>query len=156
VLDLFNAAASNNDSVRYASVINCAPRWPILNGIKDIKSIYSPVTMGLFSLSYLMNRRVPKEYPYPEPEQHLMVRIEKAVGFTPTAGSNDGVVPLFSQIWGDVIHVCLADHLDVVGQFTGAGGDPTYAGWFQSGSGFGEREFRNLWGSVADFIGQTV
>jgi hypothetical protein len=65
------------------------------------------------------------------------------------------MVPTLSQLWGELIHVAQADHLDLVGQFDGAG-DPAYTGWLSSGSPFGQAEFEQLWSSVAEDIAQTV
>ncbi|MFC1852723.1 esterase/lipase family protein [candidate division CSSED10-310 bacterium] len=149
VMDLFNAVVMDNESVHYASIINSAPPPSWVYGFQEFKSIYSPISMGLFTVIYALTRRPPKQYPYPKPDENLARRIDQNLGFKHTDRSNDGVVPLLSQIWGDVIHVTLGDHLDVVGQFEAAGGNPKYATWLTSGSKFNEKRFRELWKAVA-------
>ena len=60
--------------------------------------------------------------------------------------------PTLSQVWGEVVHVADADHLDVMGQY----GDRTRAGihadWLPSGSGFDGAKFTRLWSDVAAFV----
>jgi hypothetical protein len=61
------------------------------------------------------------------------------------------VVPCQSQAYGRILDVVMADHLDVVGQFPNAGGDP-HADWLLSGAGFDEARFRHVWSLVAQEI----
>jgi hypothetical protein len=68
-----------------------------------------------------------------------------------TKTSSDGVVPCQSQAYGKILDVVLGDHLDVVGQFPNAGGDP-HADWLPSGAGFDEARFRHVWSQVAQEI----
>lgn len=57
--------------------------------------------------------------------------------------------------WGELLFVAQADHLDVVGQFDGAG-EATYSGWLSSGSPFDQEELERLWSAVAEDIYRTV
>jgi len=66
------------------------------------------------------------------------------------AGSNDGIVSAWSQVYGRVLDVLVADHLDVVGQFRRP--DDAYADWLPSGSAFDEAGFERAWDRVADHI----
>jgi hypothetical protein len=56
----------------------------------------------------------------------------------PPDGANDGVVPLTSQVWGELIWVGKADHLDIVGHFPGKGG---HTDWLASGARFNQHRF---------------
>jgi len=58
----------------------------------------------------------------------------EAIPFPLDRRSNDGIVPTLSQFYGRVIDVVVADHLDVVGQFTRD--DLPYGDWLPSGAGF--------------------
>lgn len=75
--------------------------------------------------------------------------------FPLTDAVNDGIVPLASQPWGEIIHVTNADHLDVIGHFDGADLDPPHRDWFASGSTFKHPEFKALWSDVAAFIARS-
>jgi len=59
-------------------------------------------------------------------------------------------VPTLSQLHGRVLHVARADHLDVVGHYTLAGGGT--ADWLPSGAGFTREAFNATWEAVAAAI----
>ena len=75
----------------------------------------------------------------------------RAYGDEAPPEANDGVVPTRSQVWGDVILACWADHLDVIGHFDGPGHAPPHFDWMPSGSSFSRRRFERLWAAVAAF-----
>ena len=81
-----------------------------------------------------------------------LAALARQLGFEPVASANDGIVPLVSQPWGEVIHAVNADHLDVIGHFAGDGLEPPHQDWFASGSRFERQQFNALWGDVAVFI----
>jgi hypothetical protein len=59
-------------------------------------------------------------------------------------------VPTLSQLHGRVLHVARADHLDVVGHYTLAGGRK--ADWLPSGAGFTPEAFEATWEALAAAI----
>ena len=59
-------------------------------------------------------------------------------------------MPTLSQLHGRVVHVARADHLDVVGHYTLAGGST--GNWLPSGAGFTREAFEAVWDSVAAAI----
>lgn len=61
----------------------------------------------------------------------------------------DGIVPTRSQVWGELLHVARADHLDVLGHFDEP---PGYVSWLKSGSHFRRTQFEALWQRVFDFL----
>jgi hypothetical protein len=67
-------------------------------------------------------------------------------------GGTDGVVPVESQVWGELLFEASADHLDVLGHFDGG---PTHLDWFSSGSEFTRDQFEQLWARVFEVIEQT-
>ncbi|HCF59906.1 MAG TPA: triacylglycerol lipase [Myxococcales bacterium] len=155
-MDIFNAAVTNRPGVRYSSVIAAAPPPPRSFVRSKIRSVYTPLSMGLYSLTYLIASRYHEAYPYPEPTGEQAAMLEQALGAPCTPRSNDGIVPTLSAIWGELLHVAEADHLDVVGQFDGAGAASDYAGWLASGSRFGQRQFEKLWGAVAREVAASL
>jgi hypothetical protein len=77
-------------------------------------------------------------------------------GKVPASTANDGIVPTRSQIWGQIIHIARADHIDVMGYF----GDPhaghVHVDWLVTRSGFDQTRFRALWGAVARYIAEVA
>ena len=65
-------------------------------------------------------------------------QIKGLVGELPPPEANDGVVPLFSQVWGDLVWCGTGDHLDVVGHFASHGG---HHDWLTSGAAFSRTRF---------------
>jgi hypothetical protein len=73
-------------------------------------------------------------------------------GTLPKPSDNDGMSPTLSQVWGEVVHVADADHLDVMGQYGDMTGPGIHADWLPSGSGFDAGQFSQLWQDVAAFV----
>jgi len=154
-MDLLNAAAADRPGVRYACVAAAAPAPPLGLRHARFRSVFTPLSMALFSLTYLLASRANAAYPYAAATAKERDQLADALGRACTPDVNDGMVPTLSQLWGELIHVAQADHLDLVGQFDGAG-EPTYTGWLSSGSPFGQEEFERLWSAVAEDIARTL
>jgi len=77
----------------------------------------------------------------------------RALGLRATPAVNDGIVPKLSQLHGRVLHVARADHLDVAGHYTLAGGRT--ADWLPSGAGFTPEAFEATWEAVAAAIARS-
>jgi hypothetical protein len=60
--------------------------------------------------------------------------------------------PTLSQVWGEIIHVTDADHLDVMGQYGDRTRPGIHADWLPSGTGFDGKKFLQLWSDVAAFV----
>ncbi len=79
----------------------------------------------------------------------------RAFGRVPSVRSNDGVVPLRSQLWGKLAWAGYADHHDVLGHFPRCAslrpGDhtPPHVDWLSSGSSFGRQEFSAMVDAIA-------
>lgn len=148
--DLLNACTLD-PPVAYASVVSCAarPRWRTL--LRSVTNLYAQLMFPVFWLLHRLSR---------EPDAALRSQLSEAqlgvldAGLGHPAGrlDSDGVVPVLSQVWGPVLHVAHADHLDVVGQY-GAQGEEEWGGdWLPSASGFDAAAFERLWSDVAAFI----
>ena len=149
-MHLFNAAVTDRPGVRYGTLAAAAPP-PTAKRIARSGSIKRGALIGLFSLIYRITAREHRHYPYPSPASELESRVQRLLPFELTSKSNDGVVPTLSQLYGHLINVFVADHLDVVGQFRNAGGEPL-SDWLPSGAGFDETRFERVWDDVAEFI----
>jgi hypothetical protein len=55
-------------------------------------------------------------------------------------------------VWGEIVHVTDADHLDVMGQYGDRTRPGIHADWLPSGSGFDGPKFLQLWNDVAAFV----
>jgi hypothetical protein len=100
---------------------------------------------------YGIARRASRQYPYTAMDIEQMNWSGFSSPLPITKTSSDGVVPCQSQAYGKILDVVLGDHLDVVGQFPNAGGDP-HADWLPSGANFDEARFRHVWSQVAQEI----
>ena len=150
-LDLFNATTADPDTLRYGSVITRAPNPSLRGSLAHYRDPYEQAAYLAFTLVWLLTSRTDPRYaPQLTPEQERML----LQGFSELPGlrDNDGMSPTLSQVWGEVIHVTTADHLDVVGQYGDSARAGTHVDWLPSGSGFDAGAFERVWQAVAGFI----
>jgi triacylglycerol lipase len=147
--DLFNAAVANREGVEYVSFVTAAPPPSLRPRSTDV---YAYATSLLYATSYAIARREHRHYPYPWDGSGVSDEIAKALPFALHAGTNDGVVPTLSQIWGRLGGVAVGDHLDVVGQFPHRAEGRKVPGWLCSGADFDDARFEALWFRIADTI----
>lgn len=150
-MELLDALATPADGVRVGSVITAAPR-PTLGrqaqyGLNPTWHAMYLLYRGLHMLSSTTPRRFARQ-----PKANVVTTLERSLGWRVDHTDSDGMVPVLSQLWGELIHVARADHLDVMGHFHGPGLHPKHVDWLRTGSNFGEDEFRHLIASVARFI----
>jgi hypothetical protein len=105
---------------------------------------------ALFRLLHALTARPHPRYPYPKPTKSTQRLLDRGLGFKATPRISDGIVPTLSQLHGRVLHVVRADHLDVVGHYTLAGGST--GNWLPSGAGFTPEAFNATWEAVAAAI----
>jgi hypothetical protein len=153
-MHLFNAAVTDRERVRYSSVIAVAPPPPGHYGARDLVSLANAARAGAFTLLHTITRRAHRHYGYAPHCDQLLARASE-IPFALDSASNDGIVPTLSQIYGDILAAVVGDHLDVVGQFPGAGNDP-HGDWLPSGSRFDEERFRRVWDAIADEIAASL
>jgi len=150
-LHLFNAAVADRPDTRYSSVIAVSPppslRWPRGEAV----TVAGLASRAAYWTLYAIASRATHWYPYTslEIEQVNLARTSAPLPITKT--SSDGVVACRSQAYGRILDVVLGDHLDVVGHFPHADGDP-HADWLPSGARFDEASFRRVWSLVAQEI----
>jgi triacylglycerol esterase/lipase EstA (alpha/beta hydrolase family) len=149
-MHIFNAAVSPRPSVSYRCLLTAAPP-PSLFLRENFTSFNSAAMSLLFALLYTLTSREHRCYPYPQADEKTAELIASKIPFDLTPTTNDGIVPTMSQISGEVIDVVVANHLDVVGQFPNAGGNPL-GDWLPAGTDFNEERFVRVWESIASAI----
>jgi triacylglycerol lipase len=150
-LDLFNATTAEPDGICYGSVITRAPRPGVLTPFRNQLDPYAQALYTVFSLVWLVTSRADGRYlPKLSPEQERALVL--GCGGLPQLSDNDGMAPTLSQVWGEVVHVAQADHLDVVGHYGDSITPGIHADWLPSCSGFDAPRFAALWRDVARFV----
>lgn len=147
---LFDAAVADRPGIDYGCVVTGVPQPH-----EDFKAaeLLDPEYIALrafFRLLHLFSARPHPHFPYPKPNPTTQRRLDRGLGFKVTPATSDGVVPSLSQLHGRLLHVACADHLDVVGHYTLAGGRT--ADWLPSGAGFTPEAFETTWDAVAAAI----
>ncbi|MBK8216192.1 MAG: hypothetical protein IPK71_20880 [Myxococcales bacterium] len=154
-MDLFQAGVEDRAGVRYQCVVGAAPPPTALGLAKHALSPWRMLSHALFTTLYGITARYDDTYPCaaavlaPSTERLL----DEGIGRLPGARSNDGVVPVLSQVWGDVVWAGHADHLDVLGHFHGplAGSsieEIAHSDWLTSGAQFDRADFAAMTQSV--------
>lgn len=148
--DLLNACTLD-PPIAYASVVSCAapPRFRKL--ARAMLNLYTQLMYPVYWVLHRLAREKDDTLRLQLSEAQLAA-LDAGLGHRADGRDSDGVVPVLSQVWGRVLLVARADHLDVVGQY-GAQGEETWGGdWLPSESGFDAAAFDALWSEVAAFI----
>jgi len=148
-MDIFNAAAVDAPDCRYLSYLTVAPRLSPRIFLEGLRDPYFPASYSLFHTMHRIAGRSSDAYPYPLLSPPAQDAARQLLGQEPGPRDNDGVVPLFSQAWGEVCGILRADHLDVCGHFHPRGAVEAHTDWLRSGSGFREDAFEALWRDIA-------
>jgi hypothetical protein len=121
-MDLFQAGVEDRTGVRYQCVCAAAPAPSARRLARAMLSPWRAVSSTLFTTLYGITSRFDDRYPCRAPEQggEGEAALRAAFGALPTNRANDGVVPILSQVWGQIAWAGTADHLDVLGHFPSA------------------------------------
>jgi triacylglycerol lipase len=149
-IDLFDAAVADRAGIDYGCIVAAVPKPREALRATELLDPEYLVLRALFRLLHGLAARPHPRYPYPKPSAATQRLLDRALGFKATPAVNDGIVPTLSQLHGRVLHVARADHLDVVGHYTLAGGRT--ADWLPSGAGFTPEAFEAAWEAVAGAI----
>jgi hypothetical protein len=149
-IELFDAAVVDRTGIDYGCVVAGVPKPREEFKMKEILDPEHIALRALFRLLHALTSRQHLHYPYPKPTKATQRLLDRGLGFKATAAINDGIVPTLSQLHGRVLHVARADHLDVVGHYTLAGGHS--GNWLPSGAGFTPEAFEAAWDAVAASI----
>jgi len=146
-IELFNAAVVDRAGIDYGCVVSGVPRPRERFRIKEFGDPEYMALRALFRLLHALTAQPHPRYPYPKAGKATQRRLDGALGFKVTPGISDGIVPTLSQVHGRVLHAVRADHLDVVGHYTLAGGSS--GNWLPSGADFTREAFEATWDAVA-------
>jgi triacylglycerol lipase len=154
-MDLFQAGIEDRPGVRYQCSVSMAPPPSPTGVVRSLLRPWRAVSHAIFTALWTITGRLDPRYPCAAPNAGEAAErtLADVFGRAPGARANDGVVPLRSQIWGDVVWAGLADHLDVLGHFDGraeAGEElRAHQDWLASGASFNARSFEALLDAVA-------
>jgi hypothetical protein len=150
-MEIFNASVLQNPDIRYGAVVGQATPPSLHATLHAGLDPGSQVTHALYSALYrLIAASSGRVSPKLASQQARALR--RTYGVAPSPEANDGIVPTISQAWGHVVHVAVADHLDVLGHFRDAAHDPPHIDWLVSGSDFDRQRFERLWADVTRFL----
>jgi hypothetical protein len=137
-MDLFQAGVEDRPGVRYQSVATYAPRHGLRGWASALRSPWGALSAMIFTALSNITAGENSRYPCAPPDGSGPARVRAFVAEDVPLDANDGVVPLYSQVWGELVWVGRADHLDVVGHFPGRGG---HNDWLASGARFDQARF---------------
>jgi len=116
-MDLFQAGVENNPHIVYQSAISYAPTPALMHWAKIFRSPWNNLSAPIFSTLYRLTSLEHSTYPCAPPGDGVESTLQSLFGHIPPSFANDGVVPVRSQLWGNVVWAGLGDHLDMVGHF---------------------------------------
>ena len=149
-MDLFRAAVADRPGIDYGCVVTGVPPPGEAPGSGSLLNPEYLALRSVFRLLHALTARPHPRYPCPTPAAAERRALARGLGCALRPELNDGIVPTFSQLHGRLLHVARADHLDVVGHYTLAGGHT--ADWLPSGAGFTPEAFDATWDAVAGAI----
>jgi hypothetical protein len=149
-IELFDAAVADRAGIDYGCVVAGVPKPREHFNLKELLDPEYLALRALFRLLHALAAQMHPHYPYPKTTKATQRLLDRGLGFKATPGISDGIVPTLSQLHGRVLHVARADHLDVVGHYTLAGGGS--GNWLPSGAGFTKEAFNATWEAVAAAI----
>jgi triacylglycerol lipase len=149
-LDLFNATTADPE-IAFGCVITRGRRPTWRRVAAQYNDAYAQALYGLYTFLWLVTSRSDERY-LPTLSEQQQLAFLSGYGSLPSPSDNDGMSPTLSQVWGEVVHVTEADHLDVMGQYGDRTRPGIHADWLPSGSGFDGEKFLALWSDVAAFV----
>jgi hypothetical protein len=138
-MDLFQAGVEDRPGVRYQCVATFTPTRGPIDWLAALRSPWGALSTPLFTALHQITSRHSQRYPCAPADGSAHQRVRALLGEEPPLGASDGIVPLYSQIWGELVWVGRADHLDIVGHFPGPASGHT--DWLSSGARFSRVRF---------------
>jgi hypothetical protein len=137
-MDLFQAGVEDHPGVRYQCIAGFAPGRAATDWLAAMRSPWAALSATLFTALHQITARHDDRYPCAPLDGSAQRRVRALLGEEPPQGSSDGIVPLYSQVYGDLVWVGHADHHDIVGHFPGPAG---HTDWLSSGARFSRVRF---------------
>jgi hypothetical protein len=157
-MDLFQAGVGDRPGVLYQCTASMAPP-PSPRTLRDVLVLpWTLLSKAIFATLHGVSSRNDERYPCSATTLDRTTEDELCRVFDSVPGvrSNDGVVPLRSQLWGKLVWAGYGDHLDVLGHFHDDAPKHErsslaipHVDWLSSGSGFGRRDFSGMVDAIA-------
>lgn len=151
-IDLFNATAEDRPGVRYGCVVSKGKRPTLMQHFAFGPRPTRQATFLLYRWLHRQTSNSGSTERLPKPDADQRDALIRFLGSMPQPDDNDGVVPTYSQLWGEIIYAAQGDHLDLIGHFRDPHHQPPHHDWLDTGSGFDRRHFDALWNSVCAFL----
>ena len=158
-MDLVAAGFADREGVRYQSTVSMAPAPKPQRWLASLGHPWRTVSLSLFFALHRITGRTSPRYPCaalrgttPWAGDATEALLATTFGAPPALDASDGIVPLRSQLWGDIAWAGHGDHLDVLGHHRD---DrrlpivPRHRDWLTSGSNFGAKDFERLMDAIA-------
>jgi triacylglycerol lipase len=146
-MDLFHAGVNDRPGVRYQCVATYAPPRGAIDWVASLRTPWRALSATIFALLYNVTARHVPRYPCAPPDGSAERALRAALREPPPDDASDGIVPIHSQVYGDLIWAGRADHLDIVGHFPGPGG---HTDWMSSGAAFTRVRFDVVMDRIVD------
>ena len=160
-MDLVLAGFRDRPGVRYFSTVSMAPSVPLKSWLGSLVHPIRASSLALFTALHAITGQYDSRYPcsamsevagQPAASEQQQALLTAALGDAADLRANDGVVPIRSQLWGELIWAGLGDHLDVLGHYADnmpkAQPELAHHDWLTSGSAFGDTQFESLMDAI--------
>jgi hypothetical protein len=142
-MDLFQAGVEDSPRIFYQSTASYAPPPNVSHWARAILSPWQNLSAPIFATLYRLTGLENPVYRCEPEDGSAEALLADRLGTLPAHEASDGIVPLRSQLWGELAWVGLGDHLDVCGHFAGADRSG-HVDWLSSGSGFNRARFDEM------------
>ena len=161
-MDLLLASVGDRPGVVYQSTASMAPGPGTSSWLQIIGHPFHAASLALFSALHLITGSYDRRYPCasmraddtPSASEQNEAVLARAFDRSPGLPDSDGVVPIRSQLWGNLVWAGLGDHLDVLGHYRDKHPDNPVAerhhDWLTSGSAFDDAAFASLMDAIAN------
>jgi hypothetical protein len=161
-MDLVVAGFDDRPGVVYQATASMSPRPVPRRWLETIGHPWQAVSLSLFFALHKVTAAYDLRYPcaamrdtQPWCGEANEAFVNRVFGEPPSLEANDGVVPIRSQLWGNVVWAGYGDHLDVLGHYHDER-DPSevapelrHRDWLSSGSNFRDANMTALMDAIA-------
>ena len=161
-MDLVAGGFGDRPGVHYMCTVSSSPTPKARAWLGYIKEPFRAISLSVFYALHHLTADTDPLYPccatrdgQPFSGDDNERDLRAAFGTSPGVEVNDGIVPLRSQVWGEIVWAGLGDHLDVLGHYRDQRAEDEvepklrHRDWLTSGSAFNSRAFAALLDAIA-------